>query len=94
MLVLERDLEEPDRIVGELLQPGGFLKLVELGMEGGQASRVQEPEYGGSQRLGLSGETDGGGSNVNRVRNEVSGCGWGNRTGRMGRVVRRDGRMA
>ena len=35
MLVLERDLEEPDRIVGELLQPGGFLKLVELGMEGG-----------------------------------------------------------
>ena len=35
VLGLERDLEEPDRIVGELLQPGGFLKLVELGMEGG-----------------------------------------------------------
>lgn len=33
VLVLERDLSEPDRIVGELLQPGGFLKLVELGLE-------------------------------------------------------------
>ncbi|KAM7518446.1 hypothetical protein LguiB_017408 [Lonicera macranthoides] len=31
--VLERDLAEPDRIVGELLQPGGYLKLVELGLE-------------------------------------------------------------
>ncbi|PKI32651.1 hypothetical protein CRG98_046961 [Punica granatum] len=28
--VLERDLAEPDRIVGELLQPGGYLKLQEL----------------------------------------------------------------
>ncbi|CAI5951937.1 unnamed protein product [Closterium sp. NIES-64] len=33
VLVLERDLAEPDRIVGELLQPGGYLKLVELGMQ-------------------------------------------------------------
>lgn len=31
--VIERDLTEPDRIVGELLQPGGFLKLIELGLE-------------------------------------------------------------
>ncbi|KAI4315103.1 hypothetical protein L6164_027949 [Bauhinia variegata] len=31
--VLERDLTEPDRIVGELLQPGGYLKLIELGLE-------------------------------------------------------------
>lgn len=31
--VIERDLTEQDRIVGELLQPGGFLKLVELGLE-------------------------------------------------------------
>ncbi|XP_057869969.2 squalene monooxygenase SE1 isoform X2 [Cryptomeria japonica] len=31
--LLERDLTEPDRIVGELLQPGGYLKLVELGLE-------------------------------------------------------------
>lgn len=34
MLVLERDLKEPDRIVGELLQPGGYLKLLELGLGG------------------------------------------------------------
>ncbi|THU64794.1 hypothetical protein C4D60_Mb01t30210 [Musa balbisiana] len=31
--VIERDLTEPDRIVGELLQPGGYLKLVELGLQ-------------------------------------------------------------
>ncbi|KAM7250079.1 hypothetical protein ACFE04_021962 [Oxalis oulophora] len=31
--VIERDLTEPDRIVGELLQPGGYLKLIELGLE-------------------------------------------------------------
>ncbi|KAK2638749.1 hypothetical protein Ddye_026544 [Dipteronia dyeriana] len=30
--VIERDLTEPDRIVGELLQPGGYLKLMELGL--------------------------------------------------------------
>lgn len=32
--MIERDLRQPDRIVGELLQPGGYLKLVELGLEG------------------------------------------------------------
>ncbi|GER37468.1 squalene monooxygenase [Striga asiatica] len=31
--VIERDLTEPDRIVGELLQPGGYLKLLELGLQ-------------------------------------------------------------
>ncbi|MBA0560968.1 hypothetical protein Golob_017835, partial [Gossypium lobatum] len=31
--VIERDLTEPDRIVGELLQRGGYLKLAELGLE-------------------------------------------------------------
>ncbi|XP_021767667.1 squalene monooxygenase-like [Chenopodium quinoa] len=30
--VIERDLAEPDRIVGELLQPGGYLKLIDLGL--------------------------------------------------------------
>lgn len=33
VLCVERDLSEPDRIVGELLQPGGYLKLKELGLE-------------------------------------------------------------
>ena len=32
--VIERDLSEPDRIVGELLQPGGLNTLKELGLEG------------------------------------------------------------
>lgn len=32
--VVERDLKEPDRIVGELLQPGGYKALRELGLEG------------------------------------------------------------
>ena len=42
MHVIERDLTEPDtdRIVGELLQPGGYLKLIELGLEG-----EPEPQY-------------------------------------------------
>ncbi|KAM4633218.1 LOW QUALITY PROTEIN: squalene monooxygenase [Polymixia lowei] len=32
--VVERDLREPDRIVGELLQPGGYRALKDLGLEG------------------------------------------------------------
>ena len=34
MLLLERDLAQPDRIVGELLQPGGYLALKRLGLAG------------------------------------------------------------
>ena len=33
MTLLERDLSEPDRIVGELLQPGGFRALKKLGLD-------------------------------------------------------------
>ena len=33
VLVVERDLCQPDRIVGELLQPGGYLALKQLGLE-------------------------------------------------------------
>ena len=32
VLLLERDLTQPDRIVGELLQPGGYLMLKRLGL--------------------------------------------------------------
>ena len=32
--IIERDLKEPDRIVGELLQPGGVGALKKLGLEG------------------------------------------------------------
>lgn len=34
VLLLERDLSEPDRIVGELLQPGGVSALEQLGLRG------------------------------------------------------------
>uniref|UniRef100_A0A8C5G028 Squalene monooxygenase n=1 Tax=Gouania willdenowi TaxID=441366 RepID=A0A8C5G028_GOUWI len=34
VMVVERDLREPDRIVGELLQPGGYRALTELGIQG------------------------------------------------------------
>lgn len=34
VLLLERDLSEPDRIVGELLQPGGVSALEKLGLRG------------------------------------------------------------
>ncbi|GFR50196.1 hypothetical protein Agub_g12364 [Astrephomene gubernaculifera] len=34
VLMIERDLTQPDRIVGELLQPGGYLMLKKLGLEG------------------------------------------------------------
>lgn len=36
--MIERDLTEPDRIVGELLQPGGYLKLQELDLAGNTAA--------------------------------------------------------
>ena len=34
--IIERDLSEPDRIVGELLQPGGLKALQKLGLSGKQ----------------------------------------------------------
>ena len=44
VLVIERDVSTPDRIVGELLQPGGYVKLKELGLascvEGIDAQKV------------------------------------------------------
>ncbi|CAG8628796.1 8607_t:CDS:2, partial [Paraglomus occultum] len=33
VLLIERDLSEPDRIVGELLQPGGVIALEKLGLD-------------------------------------------------------------
>ena len=34
VILLERSLKEPDRIVGELLQPGGVRALEQLGLRG------------------------------------------------------------
>lgn len=42
--MIERDLSEPDRIVGELLQPGGYLKLVDLGLEGKRESQETQKQ--------------------------------------------------
>ena len=39
VILLERSLKEPDRIVGELLQPGGVAALEKLGLEGMFQSR-------------------------------------------------------
>ncbi|XP_034029382.1 squalene monooxygenase [Thalassophryne amazonica] len=38
VIVVERDLKEPDRIVGELLQPGGYRALRELELEGDKST--------------------------------------------------------
>lgn len=34
VVIVERDTSEPDRIVGELLQPGGYIALTKLGLNG------------------------------------------------------------
>lgn len=34
VILIERDMNEPDRIIGELLQPGGCDVLKTLGLEG------------------------------------------------------------
>ena len=44
VLVVERDLTEPDRIVGELLQPGGVAALEKLGLRGTYTLH-HHPEY-------------------------------------------------
>ncbi|KAK4532596.1 hypothetical protein CCYA_CCYA13G3453 [Cyanidiococcus yangmingshanensis] len=46
VLVIERDLREPDRIVGELLQPGGCEKLCELGLEAALSDIDSQQVYG------------------------------------------------
>ncbi|KAH7055197.1 squalene epoxidase-domain-containing protein [Linnemannia elongata] len=46
ILLLERDLNEPDRIVGELLQPGGYKALKELGLEDCLEGIDAIPTYG------------------------------------------------
>lgn len=42
--VVERDLREPDRIVGELLQPGGYIALKDLGLEGTETQYTVTPD--------------------------------------------------
>jgi squalene monooxygenase len=56
-------LSEPDRIVGELLQPGGFKALKELGLEGCLEGIDAIPTYGygvirGSEHVHIPYRTD------------------------------------
>ena len=46
VLVIERDLSEPKRIVGELLQPGGCQQLRELGLEAALEGIDSQRVYG------------------------------------------------
>ncbi|KFM26303.1 Squalene monooxygenase [Auxenochlorella protothecoides] len=46
VLLLERDLAQPDRIVGELLQPGGVLALERLGLGGAVDGIDAQPVVG------------------------------------------------
>ncbi|KAF8841400.1 SE-domain-containing protein [Paxillus ammoniavirescens] len=46
VVLLERSLSEPDRIVGELLQPGGVEALHKLGMQAALDGIGAIPEYG------------------------------------------------
>jgi squalene monooxygenase len=46
VVLIERDMAEPDRIVGELLQPGGVNALTELGLGDCLEGIDAIPEYG------------------------------------------------
>ncbi|KAF9282692.1 Squalene epoxidase [Mortierella alpina] len=46
ILLIERDLSEPDRIVGELMQPGGYNALKELGLADCLEGIDAVPTYG------------------------------------------------
>jgi squalene monooxygenase len=46
IILIERDMSEPDRIVGELLQPGGVKALTELGLRECLEGIDAIPEYG------------------------------------------------
>ena len=46
VVIIERDMSEPDRIVGELLQPGGVRALEKLGMRDCLEGIDAIPEYG------------------------------------------------
>ena len=57
VLLLERDLSEPDRIVGELLQPGGVNALSKIGLEGVLEGIDATPVEGYTITTGLGGES-------------------------------------
>lgn len=50
VILLERSLREPDRIVGELLQPGGVRALEKLGLRGAYIHGASVAEQGMAMR--------------------------------------------
>jgi squalene monooxygenase len=50
VMLLEKSLKEPDRIVGELLQPGGVLALEKLGLRGMYSFPLSVPFRGSMRR--------------------------------------------
>ena len=51
VFLLEKSLKEPDRIVGELLQPGGVAALEKLGLRGWCTVKLQSNKCTGSDRV-------------------------------------------
>jgi squalene monooxygenase len=47
VLVIERDLEEPDKFIGELLQPGGVESLLSMGWPKSAFEEIDSPEVSG-----------------------------------------------
>ncbi|MFT4525062.1 MAG: squalene monooxygenase [Bacteroidia bacterium] len=47
VLVIERDLEEPNKFIGELLQPGGVESLLKLGWPKSAFEEIDSPEVSG-----------------------------------------------
>ena len=47
VMVIERDLEEPDKFIGELLQPGGVESLMKLGWPKSAFVEIDSPEVSG-----------------------------------------------
>ena len=66
VILLERSLKEPDRIVGELLQPGGVRALEKLGMRGRSMScfscyyHLLPPPFSENTKYTSNLETEGG----------------------------------
>lgn len=81
ILLLERDLSEPDRIVGELLQPGGVAALAQLGMvdvlEGIDAAPVEGYcVVNGEEKVGVNYPQVDGNGHGKLIDEKVNGKNW------------------
>lgn len=89
VVLIERDMSEPDRIVGELLQPGGVRALTELGLRDCLEGIDAIPEFGyqvmyrdekvlipyiGQDEQSRQGRSFHHGRFINNLRRAVQGC--------------------